>query len=106
MESLVGGELPRPRVNSQSNEYYGRQKINLTALFQYTNGEDQRKLRFWLEGDKGRFHWNGLAIRYCEDERGEWIRAGETPRPNDSARPGRPETLPSVEVWKVTGLGK
>ena len=101
--SLVSGELPNPRVTSQSNEYYGRQKMSLTGLFRYTNDEDREKLRFWLESDKGRCYWNGLATRHCEDERGEWIRAGERPRPNDSVRLGRAEILPSVEVWKVIG---
>ena len=101
--SLVCGELPHPRVTSWSNEFYGQQRMSLKGLFRYTNDEDRNKLAFWLESDKGRCHWSGLAVRYCEDERGDWIRAGETPRPRSSTRLGRAETLPNVEVWKVTG---
>ena len=78
-------------------------KMNLALLHGHTNDRDLKKLQHWLEGDKGRCYWNGLAVRYGEDERGIWLRPDETPRPRATEEQGRPEILPNVEVWKVTG---
>ena len=101
--SVVGGELPNPRVTSRSHELFGAQKMTLDGLLCYTNDDDQRKLADWLEGDRGRCCWGGLAVCYGEDARKEWIRPGEVERPCSSIDYTGSDALPNVEVWKVTG---
>ena len=100
---VVGGELPHPRVTSQSHELYGASKMTLNGLLDYTNEGDRRRLTDWLEGDKGRCRWNGLAVCYSEDGRGEWIRIGEVERPRSFVDRDGADALPNIEVWKVTG---
>ena len=53
LESLVVGELRVHKVDSRSREWYGRKKINLTDISEYTNDKDREKLRSWLEENKG-----------------------------------------------------
>ena len=83
--------------------YYPTQKgfdscLSVAQVVGLAQGEEEDKLRHWVEKDRGRAVPLGMGVHVGPAGRGEFRRASEKKRPSLTGA-----TTPNVESWKVRG---